>query len=121
MGLENYSLVPSDYKRKDPRQLAYNYASTIQNSANGLVIYNKYVQNFIYYHSLDVAEQLAKNLGFILIPSSCIHWRRAKELSHRRAIVGRKTFYAMHESELNENEKKKLMDHLDELKDVAAI
>lgn len=121
MELLEFNLTPADYKRKDPRQLAYNYADTIQNSANGLVIYNKYVQQFIYNHTLDAVEQFAKNLGFILVPSSCIHWRRAKDIAHRRAIVGRKTFYALQEHELNDNEKKKLLDHLEEIKEAAAM
>lgn len=121
MSLNELSLVPADYKSKDPRQLAYNYAETIQNTSNGLVIYNKYVQQFIYYHSLEVAEQFAKMIGFILIPSSCLHWRRAKALTNRRVKVGRKTFYAVRQEELNAKELKKIIERFDDLREGAAI
>lgn len=121
MTLNEITLLPADYKEKDPRQLAFNYASTIQNSSNGLVIYNKYVQQFIYYHSLDVAEQFAKQMGMILIPSTCIHWRRAKDLTNRRVKVGRKSFYALREEELNVKEKKKIIDYLDEIQAAAVM
>ena len=121
MNIDEFTLVPNGYKDKDPRQMAFNFRRTIQDTSNGLIIYNKYVQQFIYYHSLDVAEQFAKMMGFILLPSSCIHWRRAKEISHRRVQVGRKTFYALNKSELNINEKKKLVNYLDEIKNEAAI
>lgn len=121
MTLSEITLVPANYKEKDPRQLAFNYASTIQNTSNGLVIYNKYVQQFIYYHSLDVAEQFAKQMGMILIPSTCIHWRRAKDFVDRRVKVGRKSFYALREDELNKKEQKKLIEQIETLQKEAAI
>lgn len=121
MTLSEITLVPADYKEKDPRQLAFNYASTIQNTSNGLVIYNKYVQQFIYYHSLEVAEQFAKQMGFILIPSTCIHWRRAKDFTDRRVKVGRKSFYALRENELNKKEQKKLIEQIEILRKAAIL
>ena len=111
---ENFTLVPADYKRKDPRQMAYNYANTIRNTENGLVIYNRYVQQFIYYHSLDTAEQVARAFNYILVPSCCIHWRRAKHFKNRRVLVGREAFYTMGLSELNKTELKKLLEYMED-------
>lgn len=113
INFENFTLVPSDYKRKDPRQMAYNFADTIRNTEKGLVIYNRYVQQFIYYHSLDTAEQVAKAFNYILVPSSCIHWRRAKHFKDRRIMVGREAFYTVTPSELNKNELKKLKEYME--------
>lgn len=108
-----YSLVPDDYKTKDPRMLAYLYPESIIKNEQSFVIYNKKMSQFIYYHSLDVAENMARIMGYILVPSSCVHWRRAKELNDRRVHVGRKVFYLVKDSELTKNEQKKLMDHVD--------
>ena len=110
---KDFTLVPANYKRKDPRQLAYNFADTIRNTEQGLVIYNKYMQQFIYYHSLEAAEQVAKAFNQILCPTECLHWRRAKEFSNRRVLVGRKAFYTLLPSELKPSEKQKLLMYVD--------
>lgn len=114
LNLDDFKLVPADYKRRDPRQLAYNFADTIRNTENGLVIYNKYVQQFIYYHSLDVAENIVRVSNQILVPSKCLHWRRTKDFNNRRVMIGRQAFYAVYLSELSEREKRKLLDYIEE-------
>lgn len=75
LSLENFSLIPFDYKRKDPRGLLYLYPNSLN-----IVAYARKMQQFSYYQSLEVAETLAKRQGFILLPWSCIHWKRAKNL-----------------------------------------
>lgn len=109
----DFSLVPNDYKSKDPRILAYLYPDEITKSQQNLVKYNKTVAKFIYYNSLKIAEEMAKMFDYLLIPSSCVHWRRAKELGKNRRIkVGRNIFYLMREDELTKKEKQKLIDYV---------
>ncbi|MBP3041755.1 hypothetical protein J9303_20140, partial [Bacillaceae bacterium Marseille-Q3522] len=86
-----YSLVPAEYKEKDPRRLPWLYPKTLN-----LVYYAKKMQEFSFYQSLEVAEQLAKKQGFLLIPFSCVHWQRAKNFANDRKIkIGRKSFFLL--------------------------
>ncbi|WP_017473875.1 hypothetical protein [Amphibacillus jilinensis] len=114
MNLENVSLVPKNYKEKDPRPLTYLNPTTIN-----IVSYTKSVNTFNYYQLLDLAEDLAKRQGFILLPWSCIHWNRAKLYSKDRKVkVGRKTFFMMKPGELTKLEEQKLLDYIDGVSNV---
>lgn len=118
--LAEFSLVPLDYKTKDPRQLAYLFPESIISSQQKFISYNKSMQTFIYYHSLEVAEHMARLMDYILLPASCIHWRRAKELGEsRRVPIGRKMFYLVKENELNKNELKRLLDYAEDIRNEA--
>lgn len=104
MNIQEYSLVPKDYKEKDPRTLPYLYPTTLN-----IVAYAKKMNEFSFYQALDVAEQLARLQGFILLPWSCIHWERAKKLGHDRKIkIGRKSYFLVKENEMTKTEKSKL-------------
>lgn len=111
MNIENYSLIPEGYKKKDPRSLLYLYPNSIN-----IVAYAKSMQKFAFYQALEVAEDLAKRQGFILLPWSCIHWQRAKCYGVDRKIkVGRNSFFLMKPDELTKSEIKKLEIYLEEL------
>lgn len=112
MNIGDYSLVPERYRDKDPRSLLYLYPTSIN-----IVAYAKKMQRFSFYQALEVAEDLAKRQGYILLPYSCIHWERAKKFGgERRVKIGRNSFYLMRESELTKREKEKLISHLEDLK-----
>lgn len=110
MDLLEYSLVPKGYKEKDPRQLFYLYPTQIN-----LVSFSKQMQKFNYYQMLELAEDIAKKQGFILLPWSCIHWQRAKEYGPDRKVkIGRKSFFMMKPEELTKGERRKLEAYLQE-------
>src|SRR5690625_3772544 len=112
MDLQQFSLVPKNYKDKDPRTLPYLYPESLN-----IVSYAKKVQTFSFYQTLEVAEDLAQRQGFILLPWSCIHWERAKILGPDRKIkIGRRSFFLMKPHELTKNEKRKLEQLIEELK-----
>ncbi|MEK4427605.1 hypothetical protein [Solibacillus sp. FSL K6-1523] len=114
--LSDFSLVPGDYKTKDPRQLAYLFPRSIMSSEQKFISYNKKMQTFLFYHSLEVAEHMAKLMDYILLPAGCIHWRRAKALGDKRRVpVGRNIFYLVKYQELNKNEINKLLNYADEI------
>jgi hypothetical protein len=114
LDLINISLVPKDYKNKDPRTLPYLYPDSLN-----IVAYAKKVQIFSFYQTLEVAEDLAKRQGFILLPWSCIHWQRAKYFGPDRKIkIGRKSFFLMKPEELTKSEKTKLLNYLEQIKKV---
>lgn len=118
--LNDFSLVPEGYKDKDPRMLAYLYPQSILRNEGTLVAYNKKVSKFIHCSGLEIAETTAKKLGFILLPATCIHWRRAASLGEQRRIkVGKNNFYMVKENELTEKERIKLVDHIAEFKEAA--
>lgn len=105
MNLKSFSLVPKDYRNKDPRTLPYLYPTTLN-----VVAYAKKMQEFSFYQALEIAEDLAKRQGYILLPWSCIHWQRAKKLGHDRKIkIGRKSFFLLRVEEMTKGEKLKLM------------
>lgn len=104
------SLVPKNYKKKDPRTLPYLYPDSIN-----IVSYAKSVQRFSFYQTLEVAEDLARRQGFILLPWSCMHWERAKNYGYDRKVkIGRKSFFMMKPSELTKTEIRKLNNYIEE-------
>lgn len=115
MSIDDFSLVPEKYKNKDPRALLYLYPNTLN-----IVAYAKKMQKFSFYQALEVAEDLSKRQGFILLPFNCIHWERAKKFgADRRVKIGRKSFFQMKITELTKSEKEKLLNHLDDLRSEA--
>lgn len=111
MTVEEFTLVPKKYKEKDPRALLYLYPNSLN-----IVAYAKKMQTFSFYQALEVAEDMAKKQGYILLPFNCIHWERAKKYGEdRRVKIGRKSFFLMRPDELTKTEKTKLIDHLDDL------
>ncbi|MGG0718395.1 hypothetical protein ABE096_12495 [Robertmurraya massiliosenegalensis] len=112
MKLEEFTLVPKNYRDKDPRTLPYLYPTTLN-----IVAYAKKMQEFSFYQALEVAEDLAKRQGYILLPWSCIHWERAKKLGYERKIkIGRKSFFLLRMDEMTKNEKLKLEALLEDIK-----
>lgn len=81
------------------------------------ISYNKKLQEFLFNHSLDAATQAANLFGCILVPTKCIHWRRAKEIAERRIFVGRNSFYIVRPDEINDNERRRLLKHIEELRE----
>jgi hypothetical protein len=108
--IESFTLIPKDYKKKDPRPLSFLYPTSLN-----IVAYAKEMQRFSFYQALEVAESLAKRQGFILLPWNCIHWQRAKAFGIDRKIkIGRKSFFLMKIDELTKMEKTKLELYLNE-------
>lgn len=104
MMLEDITLVPKDYKKKDPRSLLYLYPESVN-----FVAYAKKMQDFSFYQTLEVAEDMAKRQGFFLLPWECIHWERAKRFGPDRKVkIGRNSFFLMKLTELTKKEKEKL-------------
>lgn len=111
MNLDQISLIPKGYKNKDPRSLLYLYPNSVN-----IVAYAKKMQQFSFYQSLEIAEDLAKRQGFILLPWECIHWQRAKAFGvDRKVKIGRKSFFLMKVNELTKNERSKLENYLNEI------
>lgn len=107
---QDYTLVPSDYKAKDPRPLTYLFPGSIN-----LVAYTKQLQVFNFYQQLEVVEQLAHNLGYILLPFSCMHWERAKKFGYDRKVkIGRKSYFLLRPDEMTKGEKRKLESYINE-------
>lgn len=111
MNILEFTLVPEGYKEKDPRPLPFLYPESIN-----LVSYSKQMQTFCFYQQLELAEDIVKRQGFILLPWECIHWQRAKTFGADRKIkIGRKSFFMMKIDELTKTEKRKLESYINEL------
>jgi hypothetical protein len=111
MKVQEFSLVPKGYRNKDPRPFSYLYPNSIN-----IVSYAKSMQKFAFYQALEVAEDLAKKQGFILLPWRCIHWQRAQSFGiDRKVKIGRNSFFLMKPNELTKSETSKLEKYLEEL------
>jgi hypothetical protein len=114
MTVNEFSLVPKGYREKDPRPFAWLYPKSIN-----IVSYAKSMQKFAFYQALEVAEDLAKRQGFIILPWSCIHWQRAQSFGiDRKVKIGRKSYFLMKPHELTKSETMKLEKYLEELHEV---
>ena len=115
--LDDFTLIPGDFREKDPRQVAFMYPQSIISSQQKFIAYNKKMQMFVYYHSLDVAETMAKLMNYVLLPTSILHWRRAKQLgADRRVRIGRNIFYLVKRSELTSKEVARLVEYAEEIR-----
>lgn len=113
MTINDFSLVPKGYKDKDPRSLPWLYPGTLN-----IVSYAKKMQEFSFYQTLEVAEDLAKRQGYLLLPWSCMHWQRVKKLGYDRKIkIGRKSFFLLKIEEMTKTEKIKLEALIEQLKE----
>lgn len=117
--LKQYSLVNPNYQKHDPRQLAYLYPDSITRSMQSFISYNKKLQTFLYNHSLDAATQAANMFGCILVPTNCLHWRRAKQIAERRIFIGRNSFYIVKPTEINKNELSRLQKRIAEVREIS--
>lgn len=115
INIEGFTIVPLDYKKRDPRQTGYNFRESIRYSDQSMIIYNKQVSEFLYFYALDAAQQATKNNGQVLVPTECLNWRRAKQYAHRRLYVGRRAFYQLFPSELSKREQLRLIEYVDEV------
>lgn len=107
--LKEYSIVPKNFKGKDPRALLYHFPSL------PIVKYAKLMQKYSFNQALEAAESVANYSGYLLLPSACMHWQRVKNHFERRVKVGKNTFYLMRDYELTRSEKNKLMNYIDDL------
>ncbi|EXX79717.1 hypothetical protein RirG_002870 [Rhizophagus irregularis DAOM 197198w] len=72
------------------------------------------MQIFAFYQSLEIAEDLAKRQGFVLVPWECMHWQRAKLFGvDRKVKIGRKSYFMMKITDMTKTEMKKLENYLE--------
>ena len=107
--MTSFSIVPVRRVR-DPRQLLYHYPSI------PVVRYAQMAADFYQDQMLRLAEELAHRQGFVLVPASCLGWRKKQEIAAERQVyIGRRSFYMLRPDELTKSEKEKIMDYLAEL------
>ncbi|MED3201346.1 hypothetical protein P4388_34070 [Bacillus thuringiensis] len=109
--MNTYSLIPpTKYGDKDPQSLLYLNPSL---SAQKLVkMYNKY----IFFKQLQLAEDMAGKMGFILLPYDCMHWERRQQFRDDRSVkVGRNSYFMMTTNELTRTEQRKLQAYIQSL------
>lgn len=109
--MNTYSLIPpTKYGDKDPQSLLYLNPSM---PAQKLVkMYNRY----IFFKQLQLAEDMAGKMGFILLPYDCMHWERRQQFRDDRSVkVGRNSFFMMSPNELTRTEQRKLQAYIESL------
>lgn len=108
--LRPYSIVPEGFRESDPRSLLYHYPSL------PVVKYAKLMQRYSHLQALDVAEDLSMRQGYVLLPSSCIHWERVRKYGPERRIkIGRYSYYLMRLKEMTDSELAKLKNYIEEM------
>ncbi|MFC4323694.1 hypothetical protein [Litchfieldia salsa] len=108
------SVVPDNFKDRDPRNLLYHFPSM------PVVKYAKIMQEYCFFKQLKVAEEMAHKLGFILVPFDCMNWQRKKNFSSDRKVkIGRNSYFMMKLNELTKSENAKLRSYVDELREKA--
>lgn len=108
--LKECSIVPVNYKEKDPRKALYLYPSM------PVVWYAKKMQVYSFNQALEVAEDMAHKLGYVLLPSVCIHWQRVQKIGQdRRVKIGKYSYYLMRLNEMTKTEASKLQNYIEEM------
>lgn len=105
----NMSLIPNNYKNKDPRTLLYHFPSMPK------VHFAKALTKFYNFKALEAVEEAAEKMGYILIPRVCMHWKRCRDYAESRKVkVMGKTYFMMKYEELTNGEKEKLKEYINE-------
>lgn len=102
MTLSNLSLVNPQKIAKDPRKLAYLYPRMPASR------YKLRTDDFYRCLTLKIAEDVAAAAGCVLIPATCIHYRRRDPA--RRVRINGHNYYVMPRDCLTRLEKKKYED-----------
>lgn len=106
------SVIPNRFKDKDPRTLLYHFPSL------PIVQFAKMYQEYTHFKQLQLAENMAKKFGCVLVPLDCMNWKRRQKFGlDKKVKVGRNSYFIMHPNELTRLEKKKLEEYLEELND----
>lgn len=110
--LKTYSIVPMDFKFKDPRKELFLFPSM------PVVWYAKKMQVYSFNQALEVAEDMAHKLGYVLLPATCIHWQRVQKIGQdRRVKIGKYSYYLMRLNEMTKTELTKLDNLIEEMKE----
>lgn len=110
--IAEYSLIPPTFKDRDPRTLVYHFPSMPS------IKVAKMYQEYTFYKQLQVAEEMAQNMGYILIPYKCIHQKRREKFSYNRKIkIGRNSYFMIALNEMTRIEKQKFKEYIQELHD----
>ncbi len=102
------SIVPQR-KIKDPRQLLYHFPSIPAQK------YAKMVATFHHDQMLKMAEKLANGLGYILVPGSCLHWKKKQEFEARQVNVGKFTYYTLKREEMTKQTLEKYLQYVEDI------
>ncbi|MCM3593643.1 hypothetical protein M4D58_23765 [Brevibacillus borstelensis] len=107
------SVVPNR-RIRDPRQLLFHFPSI------PVVRYAQMAADFYHDQMLRLAEELAHRQGFLLVPASCLGWRKKQDIAGERQVsVGKRSFYMLRRDELTSKEWDKLQEYLEELEQEA--
>lgn len=68
--------------------------------------------------SVAAAEEAAELFGFVLVPATCLSWRKRNRLGETRRIKIHESFYAVRVDELTDLERNKFFKYCDNLKGV---
>src|SRR5690606_5314239 len=73
------------------------------------VKFAKLMNKYWFYKALEAVEMAANKMGFVLVPFSCMTWRRKKDYAEdRKVIINGRSFFMMRENELTKFEREKL-------------
>lgn len=103
----SFSVLPQQKTFSDPRQLLYHFPSI------SAIRYSKLASEFYHRKMIEIAEEMARLNGRILVPSCCIHWKRKADIEEKYKIkIGKHMFYILEPSKLTDNEKSKLAKYI---------
>lgn len=102
------SIVPKRRVR-DPRQLLYHYPNLPAQR------FAKLAQVFYHDQTLRTLENAGKGIGYLLIPSGCLHWKWKKNHSDRQVQVGYQTFYFARREEITQRTYEKYLVYVHEI------
>lgn len=83
-------------------------------------IFANAVQQHYKMSSVAAAEEAAEAFGYVLVPATCLSWRKRNKLGETRRVRIQESFYALRIDELTNLERKKFSEYCNNLKGVYA-
>ena len=87
-------------------------------SFNNFVEFANALQQQYKLSSVAAAEEAAEIFGFVLVPATCLSWRKRNKLGETRRIKIHESFYAVRVDELTDLERNKFFKYCENLKGV---
>jgi hypothetical protein len=95
------SIVPNSKIQKDVTKLPFHFPSF------PLVKYCKLSAEYHFWKAVRMLEQAVQQNGKILVPTSCLHWKRKKQFQGNILHVYGRSFYQLAPEELSRAERTK--------------
>lgn len=108
--VKNLSIAPQ--VKGDPRQLLYHAPEKVRRNNYTLIQFAKFYDAFNAAKEMKELEGYARKNNSLVVPATCLHWRRRQKFTNLCIRIGRNSYYLLDKDEMKAEEFLKYMSHV---------